>query len=554
MTEAEVRPAGEERYTLALDKFLVLVFLGGLLTLGIVNRVPFFEPFGRGRLTYMTVWAMPVLLGILLVRRTPSRQWREFVWDWWPMVGVLAVYESLKHMHANRLTEWLGITPKDELMLRIDEWLFFGKTLPLYMDTWTAPWFIRLMTFCYIWVYYLGPVVLLGYAYVSRESDGMFRRLRLGLILGLLGGYVIYLLVPVAGPMFLVGDQFTQPIPTQPKLANLVFDTLRFNWDCFPSLHTAIPWILTCLAWRRISGWGRALCVVLSCGVTLSTVALRFHYGIDLIAAFVWTWLVYLAVEALEKRDYGNVAIPTLPGEPLRHGISQWPAIVGAWSVYGAALLLIGLTVLLATPVSTGQRLAVMTFLLLFLVMEAGILVLLNGVVEALTRAAKRPRLVDGTKAVMLAGMATLLVASLLKYGFSGGQLRLADLPLLSGVLPVGLRLMLGVFFLVAAATIFRFFGRSRGKRSSLEVRTLALPLLLAGMGAAFAYSASPAVRSFVVHVVPEFHWLHGAPRRALPPAAVPSKPAGAPGIDPEGETGGGDGGGEQGQESGSGS
>ena len=302
--------------TIEIDKALIVGALALLVALGWITGAPIFEPFGAGRLTAMTAFGFPLLLAVLLLRRATGGL-KALVASWWPVFGILAVYESLKHMHANRITEWLGIRPKDELMLRIDEALF-GKALPLWMDSWTAPWFQELMSFFYIWVYYLGPFTLLAVAYLQRRDD-LFRRLRLGLVLGLLGGYVLYILVPVAGPLFLIGDRFEHAIRTHSRVETLVFDTLRFNWDCFPSLHTAIPWILTALCWGRFPRWVSALSALLASGVRLSTVALRFHYGVDLLAAFVWVAIVCIAVVALARRDYGRFRIPRrrTPRTPL---------------------------------------------------------------------------------------------------------------------------------------------------------------------------------------------------------------------------------------------
>jgi hypothetical protein len=199
----------------------------------------------------MTVLALPIAapaLFLIVDARPPPSGGQPVA-----VVAILAVYESLKHMHANRITQWLGIEPKDALMLRIDEALF-GKALPLWMDSWTATWFQELMTFCYIWIYYLWPVALLSAAYLAHRDD-LFRRLRLGLVFGLLGGYVLYIFVPVAGPLYLIGDRFQHPIPGHSRLETLFFDALRFNWDCFPSLHTAIPWLLTVLIRKPLPRW-----------------------------------------------------------------------------------------------------------------------------------------------------------------------------------------------------------------------------------------------------------------------------------------------------------
>ena len=290
------------RTTVEIDKILALAFLSILIVLGIAQDEPIFDSIGDSRLTLFTVVLLPPIL-YLAMRRSGSAL-RDLVRDWWPLVCTLAVYESLKHLHANRITEWLGITPKDELMLAIDEWLF-GRALPLWIDHWSADWFQAFMWWCYVGVYYLMPITLLGWAYVV-HGETLYRRLRVGLVLCLLGGYVMYILVPVAGPVFLVGDQFEHPIPNHPALEKVFFDTLRYYWDCFPSLHTAIPWLLTSLAWRSLRRPARVLCVVLASLVTLSTIALRFHYGIDLIAGIAWVGLIHATVDALETRDYGR--------------------------------------------------------------------------------------------------------------------------------------------------------------------------------------------------------------------------------------------------------
>jgi membrane-associated phospholipid phosphatase len=276
---------------LYLDELCLLLSFSALCVLGATGESqPLFESFGNGRLTMVTVWGLPILL---LLAATMGRVGgvRSFIAAYWPIVATLAVYESLKHLHANRITLSLGIAPKDNLMLRIDEMLF-GQALPLHLQGLATPYFVQVMGFFYVWVYYVGPVFILSIAYFVWRDKPLFIRLRLALVLGLLGGYVLYLVVPVAGPLFLIGEKFTRPIATQPIIGQLAFDQLRYNWDCFPSLHTAIPWLLTFVVWRRLGWLGRCLAVAAASGVTLSTVVLRYHYGIDLIAGILWAILV----------------------------------------------------------------------------------------------------------------------------------------------------------------------------------------------------------------------------------------------------------------------
>lgn len=277
------------------DELVILVVFLALLFLGAVTDTDTFEPLDRSRLTYLTAIGLPLVLLVSAFRRR-FRRIASSLTDWWQVLAALGIYESLKHLHANRITEWLGIKPKDALMIRADEWLF-GRVLPLWFEPISSDAVVHVMWFFYVWVYYLGPILSLGFVYFVLEDDALFLRLRKALVLVLLGGYVSYLLVPVAGPLFNVGEQFTRPIATQPVLRSLVFEKYRYNWDCFPSLHTAVPWTLSLVLWPRLGNRsGRPIAVLACSGVTLSTLVLRFHYGVDVLAGLAWAAMVALFV------------------------------------------------------------------------------------------------------------------------------------------------------------------------------------------------------------------------------------------------------------------
>lgn len=304
-------------YSINLESVLVVSFFLILSIFSIASGKPLFQSIVRMRLTLSTLFILPFLFFIVIVFRKWHRL-RRMITEWWVIIGVLAVYESLKHLHANWITQLLGIAPKDEVMAAIDSFLF-TKPLPFLMENWSEAWFIHTMWVFYIWVYYLWPVCVMGYLYFGIGDEAGFRRLRRGLVVALLGGYIGYILVPVAGPLFTMGEQFSYPILTQPVLKKLVFDTLRYNWDCFPSLHTTVPWLFVFLVWRRGNWWLRFLCVIAATGVTLSTVALRFHYGIDLLAGLVWAVAVAVLIEKSERYSW-KVRIPKFFGSQVNNG------------------------------------------------------------------------------------------------------------------------------------------------------------------------------------------------------------------------------------------
>jgi membrane-associated phospholipid phosphatase len=98
--------------------------------------------------------------------------------------------------------------------------------------------------------------------------------------------YVLYVLVPAWGPWLthpalythdLEGLLLTGPIRAL-IAANLVTP------DCFPSGHTALSWIAALGALRLAPRYGR-FALAAAVPITLSTVGLRYHYAVDVLAA-----------------------------------------------------------------------------------------------------------------------------------------------------------------------------------------------------------------------------------------------------------------------------
>jgi membrane-associated phospholipid phosphatase len=79
---------------------------------------------------------------------------------------------------------------------------------------------------------------------------------------------------------------------------------LRYQFDCFPSLHTALPWALTITSWAFLPKLIRAGLVTCAAGSTAAAVGLGFHYGTDLIGGFAWAAIVvWLTHWTMRKRS-----------------------------------------------------------------------------------------------------------------------------------------------------------------------------------------------------------------------------------------------------------
>jgi membrane-associated phospholipid phosphatase len=293
-----------------MDEILTILFLLLLFLVAYLRNSPIFEPIHSGGLTRKTLLGVAVVLVILFVGKIVGlhTQNPRSIVEFAPLVVALMAYESLKHMHATALTVWLGIQPRDSLMMAADVALF-GKSPYLWFAQWglDKPGFLSVMTIFY-GLYYAAPVAALGWFMIAGDM-AQFRLIRRGVVIALYGGYCSYVLIPVAGPL-------SMPAAVKP----LFFGTMtgfqfllahyRYSFDCFPSLHTTIPWLLVLLCRNKLPGWLMTIAVLASIGVTLSTIALRLHYGVDVLAGLAWAWAAAVLARVSSPRE--PVAAPSI--------------------------------------------------------------------------------------------------------------------------------------------------------------------------------------------------------------------------------------------------
>ncbi len=281
-----------------LDELLTGLFLL-LVAVLTVAYPPHFATPGGLLLARVVLWSAAILVCVLLAssRFSPrARSVLHFVFEFGPIVVAVVGYVGLRLLSASAITAWLGIPDFDREMMAADV-AIFGKTPYLWFMRWglDSGLFARVMSGFYA-LYPFTPLLAVGW-FLWRGDRKQFRLVRRALIISLYSGYVCYLLIPVSGPLSLAGA--TSPTFLEStRVYSFLDSNFRYLYDCFPSLHTANPWLIVWLSRGKVPGWLMASAVTAGCGITLSTIALEVHYGIDVLAGFVWVFLIAAVAKA----------------------------------------------------------------------------------------------------------------------------------------------------------------------------------------------------------------------------------------------------------------
>lgn len=177
----------------------------------------------------------------------------------------------------------------------------FGTDVARFADGRLSGWFAELLQLVYASFY----VIPIGAALGARRGRGAaaFDRATTILVGAFLCSYLGYLLVPTLGPKTVL----PQPddlhgvwlLPT----VRAAIDAAEANlWDCFPSGHTMLSLVSLIVLWRwcRRGFWVMLVPVLL---LIASTMVLRYHWAIDVLAGALLAWPTVRIIDWLLDRD-----------------------------------------------------------------------------------------------------------------------------------------------------------------------------------------------------------------------------------------------------------
>jgi membrane-associated phospholipid phosphatase len=201
------------------------------------------------------------------------------------------------------LIPWIRHRFFDDVLIRIDYNLFGGRHPTVMLEWFIHPLLTTILQFAYISYYPMA--VVLGVVLFMKKKRKEFDETIFGIILCFYLSYLGYLLVPAVGPRFTLVQLQTRDLQAGP-LVVAIQETLNAlentKTDAFPSGHTAVALMTLYYAWKTREKTLTVLLLPTVLGLILSTVYLRYHYVIDVVAGVLLAaFTIYLAPRAYKR-------------------------------------------------------------------------------------------------------------------------------------------------------------------------------------------------------------------------------------------------------------
>ncbi|GAB4011843.1 MAG: phosphatase PAP2 family protein [Bdellovibrio sp.] len=194
-----------------------------------------------------------------------------------------------------------GLPRMDEVFVKFEYWLYGDMPAVLIENILRPAGFLGsfmydLMMTGYI-LYFLIPIhgAILIYRILPDSRRYKLSRYFGSVILYYTLNYLFYLFIPVTGPQYFLPELFNHSLPFS-SYGHFLYNSVQTGQatfiDCFPSGHTGIAWLVTIWLFR-FNHYQRYLMVFVTVLIMLATLAMRYHYTLDLLAAIPLALITY---------------------------------------------------------------------------------------------------------------------------------------------------------------------------------------------------------------------------------------------------------------------
>lgn len=257
---------------------LVFIALLAVVTLAASSRIPHWG-WTLSRLALLAA-ALPTVAWY--ASRPETRPRAAYLRAFVPIAVILVAFDSL-----GDIIPWLWPRYADDLLIKIDHALF-GVHPTVWFERFIHPLLTSLLQAAYISYYPMS--VTLGILLLAKRREAEFDTAFFGIALCFYLSYLGYLLVPAVGPRFTLQDIQTSGLQAGEFTLAVqhLLNTLEHNkTDAFPSGHTAVAITTLYYAWKFRERIYAAFLAPTVLALMVSTVYLRYHYVIDVLAGIV---------------------------------------------------------------------------------------------------------------------------------------------------------------------------------------------------------------------------------------------------------------------------
>jgi membrane-associated phospholipid phosphatase len=212
----------------------------------------------------------------------------NFIRNWSPVIIIPTNFGELHY-----LVHSVNPIDLDSLLIELDL-IIFGVHPTVWLEKFSVPWFTEYLQWIYSTFYFL-PIILGGILY--RQGRFLeFYFFVFVIVFGFYLSYFGYFLVPAIGPRFTINHLQTEPVTgiwLTTGIRDLLNQLENIQRDAFPSGHTEIT-LLTMIYAKRYSKSYYYILLVIGISLIISTVYLRYHYVVDVVAGILLAIIVYL--------------------------------------------------------------------------------------------------------------------------------------------------------------------------------------------------------------------------------------------------------------------
>jgi membrane-associated phospholipid phosphatase len=228
-----------------------------------------------------------------------AARWPES-WAWRLRLGFYIVALNGLFLHMRWAIPLIHPGKYDAMLWNWDM-VLFGGSLSLLTEPFSNPLFTEVMSIVYAAFIPALLVTLVQYVAGDLRTARSFYS-GLFTLYGI--GYLGYTLLPAIGPYGAMADRVTVPLNGYwiTDLLTTLYPLGTNRCDAFPSLHVAASAYILLFDRRHRPRWYRA-CLVPCILLWLSTIYLRYHYGVDVLAGFALVVVGLWVAAEVWRRD-----------------------------------------------------------------------------------------------------------------------------------------------------------------------------------------------------------------------------------------------------------